>query len=81
MYTLTTPNTALHFKLTINYESTHVQILSFFFGIPTAMDFNLPCLVDHYTTTAFKDALSVSFRSILFTTYILTIFKQRNLLQ
>ena len=27
-----------------------------------------------------KDAMSVSFRSELFTSYILTIFKQRNLL-
>jgi len=27
-----------------------------------------------------QDAMSVSFRSILFTSYILTIFKQRNLL-
>ena len=29
---------------------------------------------------SFKDAKSVSFRSELFTSYILTIFKQRNLL-
>ena len=28
----------------------------------------------------FKDAMPVSFRSILFTSYILTIFKQRNIL-
>jgi len=29
----------------------------------------------------FKDAMPVSFRSELFTSYILTIFKQRNLLR
>jgi len=31
-------------------------------------------------TGTIKDAMPVSFRSILFTSYILTIFKQRNLL-
>jgi len=31
-----------------------------------------------YTAIPFKDARSVSFRSILFTSYILTIFKQQN---
>jgi len=34
----------------------------------------------YYYIGLFKDAMPVSFRLILFTSYILTIFKQRNLL-
>jgi len=38
------------------------------------------CLMEKPTQWCVKDAISVSFRSDLFTTYILIIFKQRNLL-
>ena len=42
--------------------------------------FTVHCRFNAYTYVHIKDAMSVSFRSVLFTSYILTIFKQWNLL-